>query len=289
MSGPDLSQNSSRTKMSWWQRFKSFSLIKKFVTVIVVFFAATFGLAVFAMIVDPEGFAESQERVVQEREERAAEREAEREAAEEEQKQEEEAAKKEEEEAAKKEAEEERQQEEEEERAAKEKADEEREAKAKAEEEEERAAKAKAEEEETAVPDGIDTQLALLSEERDFDDAEIYFAEADDSFPHSVVEVNVEAGPGWSESSMCRSARAQTIRGLQFMRDRVTEDYDNVRFSYHTRSEADATGDSSILGMAVITYDQETVQAIQDDSITIDNVWDVADDGGLGVVCQRAE
>ena len=146
-----------------------------------------------------------------------------------------------------------------------------------------------AEQDEAEIPEGIDAQIALLSEVRDFDEAEIYFSEGDESFPYSTVEVSVEVDPGWSESSMCRSARAQTMDGLEFMRDRVTDDYDQVRFSYHARSEQDATGDSSILPMAAVTYAHDTVQAIDDSAVTIDNVWPAADEGGEALVCQRAD
>lgn len=145
------------------------------------------------------------------------------------------------------------------------------------------------EEEEAEIPEGIEAQIALLSEVRDFDEAEIYFSEGDESFPYSTVEVSVEVGAGWSESSMCRSARAQTMDGLEFMRDRVTDDYDQVRFSYHARSEPDATGDSSILPMAAVTYAHDTVQAIDDSAVTINNVWPAADEGGEALVCQRAD
>ena len=87
---------------------------------------------------------------------------------------------------------------------------------------------------------------------------------------------------------MCQSIREQTIRGLQFFRDSVEDEYEQVGFSYFTRSEEDATGDSSILPMAGVYYDYETVQAIQDESVTIQNVWQAADEGGEALVCQRA-
>lgn len=87
---------------------------------------------------------------------------------------------------------------------------------------------------------------------------------------------------------MCRSAREQTIRGLQFFRDNVDEEYQQVGFSYFARSEEDATGDSSILPMAGAYYNYDTVQSIQDDAVTISNVWDAVDEGGEALVCQRA-
>lgn len=137
-------------------------------------------------------------------------------------------------------------------------------------------------EEDAPLPEGLDAQSEAITEVRDFEGAYVYNTDGN-------ITVEVEVGPGWSESTMCRGAREQTIRGLQFFRDNVEEDFNNVGFSYFTRSEPDATGDSSILSMAGVYYNQETVQAIQDDSVMIGNVWEAADDGGRALVCERAE
>lgn len=70
---------------------------------------------------------------------------------------------------------------------------------------------------------------------------------------------------------MSRSAREQTIRGLKFMRDEFTGDYDEAMFSYPARGDEDATGSSSILGISVFFCGRETVAAIQDSSVTTSN------------------
>lgn len=265
-------------KPSLWQRFKNLPLVARIAAWvgagIVGFMGLFLVIGIIASIVDPEGMEEIRAEQEQEREEREAEREAEeqaeREAEEEAQRQ------------AEKEAEAERQAEEEAEaeRQAEEEADAER---------EQEEAEAAAEEEEPETPEGIEGQIARMTDLRGFNDAEVFLFEGDESYPIQSVNVHVEVEPGWSETSMCRNAREQTIRGLQFMRDDVAEDYDEVMFSYTAQSQADATGESSTLGMASLYYDYETVQSINDDAVTMSNVWEAADDGGEGVVCERAD
>lgn len=62
----------------------------------------------------------------------------------------------------------------------------------------ERMAEEAAEEEELAaeIPEGIDAQIARLSDVRDFDDAESYYNEGDDSHSRTRVNVGVDVSPG---------------------------------------------------------------------------------------------
>lgn len=145
------------------------------------------------------------------------------------------------------------------------------------------------EDEPEEIPEGIDAQVEAITDLHDFSDSEAYYSEGDETYPRTSVHVDTIAGVGWSESTMCQSARSATIKGLQFLRDSVTEEYDEAVFSFSAESEPDATGDSSLLGMATVYYDYETVQSIDDSSVNVGNVWEAADNGGLGVVCQRAE
>lgn len=268
---PSAAAQPAPQKPSIWQRFKRWPLIARISTIgcgglIVLFLLAAVAAGCMAVI-DPDGTAERQDAT----EEREAEREAEQAR---EQQEEEEA-----------EAERQAEEEAEAERLEQEAQEAEEEAEREAEEERQREEKEAAEEEaeaaEDELPDGIDAQIAALSDVRDFEDAAI-------THHDGVVMVEVEVGAGWSESSMCRSAREQTIRGLQFFRDNVDEEYQQVGFSYFARSEEDATGDSSILPMAGAYYNYDTVQSIQDDAVTISNVWDAVDEGGEALVCQRA-
>ena len=282
---PPASAEPPTKKPSLWQRFKRWPLIARIATIgcggLVVLFGGLIAIAIIALIVDPEGMQEISDQQEQERQEaaeqesRQAEEEAEREA-------EEGAAEAEEaEDAAAKDGEES-------ESTEDESPEPEPEPSPTPTEEDE----PEVEDEETAeedAPEGIDDQIAGMKDMSAFEDAEVFFSEGDESYPVSSVITSVEVEPGVTEGSMCRSARDATIKGLEFLRDEVTEDYDEAQFHFTTESMPDATGDSSILGMATVFYDYETVQDIDSDSVDLFNVWESADGGGLGVVCERAE
>lgn len=139
------------------------------------------------------------------------------------------------------------------------------------------------------LPEGIDAQIAALQEHDDFEEAEIYYADGDDINPNTSVNIALTIEPGWSESTMCTTARDLTIEGLQFLRDNVDEPYEEAVFTFTSNSEEDATGDSTTLSMANVTYEHDTVQNIDDDSANTLNIWEAADQGGTGPVCERAE
>lgn len=141
----------------------------------------------------------------------------------------------------------------------------------------------------TTPPQGIDAQIAVLTQQDGFNEAEVFYSEGDDSYPNTSVNIYMTIEPGWSESTMCRDARQHTINGLKFLRDNVDEPYDEAQFSFTADGEPDATGNSATLPMAHLVYEHDTVQAINDDTVTPDNVWDAADGGGKGIVCKRAE
>ena len=136
----------------------------------------------------------------------------------------------------------------------------------------------------TTPPQGIKAQIAELNKQDGFNETEIFYTEDDNS-----INIYMTVEPGWSESTMCRDARQHTINGLKFLRDNVTEPYSEAQFSFTAEGEPDATGNSATLPMAHLVYKHDTVQAINDDTVTPDNVWDAADDGGKGTVCKRAE
>ena len=136
----------------------------------------------------------------------------------------------------------------------------------------------------TTPPQGIKAQIAELNKQDGFNETEIFYTEDDNS-----VNIYMTVEPGWSESTMCRDARQHTINGLKFLRDNVNEPYDEAQFSFTADGEPYATGNSATLPMAHLVYKHDTVQAINDDTVTPDNVWDAADDGGKGTVCKRAE
>ena len=136
----------------------------------------------------------------------------------------------------------------------------------------------------TTPPQGIKAQIAELNKQDGFKETEIFYTEDDNS-----VNIYMTVEPGWSESTMCRDARQHTINGLKFLRDNVTEPYGDAQFSFTAEGEPDATGNSATLPMAHLVYEHDTIQAINDDTVTPDNVWDAADSGGKGIVCKRAE
>ena len=136
----------------------------------------------------------------------------------------------------------------------------------------------------TTPPQGIKAQIAELNKQDGFKETEIFYAEDDNS-----VNIYMTIEPGWSESTMCRDARQHTINGLKFLRDNVNEPYGEAQFSFTAEGEPDATGNSATLPMAHLVYEYDTVQAINDDTVYPDNVWDAADGGGKGTVCKRAE
>ena len=136
----------------------------------------------------------------------------------------------------------------------------------------------------TTPPQGIKAQIAELNKQDGFNETEIFYTEDDNS-----VNIYMTVEPGWSESTMCRDARQHTINGLKFLRDNVTEPYGDAQFSFTAEGEPDATGNSATLPMAHLVYEHDTVQAINDDTVTPDNVWDAADGVGKGIVCKRAE
>ena len=136
----------------------------------------------------------------------------------------------------------------------------------------------------TTPPQGIKAQIAELNKQDGFKETEIFYTEDDNS-----VNIYMTVEPGWSESTMCRDARQHTINGLKFLRDNVDEPYDEAQFSFTADGEPDATGNSATLPMAHLVYKHDTVQAINDDTVTPDNVWDATDGGGKGIVCKRAE
>ena len=136
----------------------------------------------------------------------------------------------------------------------------------------------------TQPPQGIKAQIAELNKQDGFKETEIFYTEDDNS-----VNIYMTVEPGWSESTMCRDARQRTINGLKFLRDNVTEPYGDAQFSFTAEGEPDATGNSATLPMAHLVYEHDTIQAINDDTVTPDNVWDAADSGGKGIVCKRAE
>lgn len=136
----------------------------------------------------------------------------------------------------------------------------------------------------TTPPQGIKAQIAELNKQDGFKETEIFYTEDDNS-----VNIYMTVEPGWSESTMCRDARQHTINGLKFLRDNVTEPYGDAQFSFTAEGEPDATGNSATLPMAHLVYEHDTIQAINDDTVTPDNVWDAADGGGKGIVCKRAE
>lgn len=136
----------------------------------------------------------------------------------------------------------------------------------------------------TQPPQGIKAQIAELNKQDGFKETEIFYTEDDNS-----VNIYMTVEPGWSESTMCRDARQHTINGLKFLRDNVDEPYGNAQFSFTAEGEPDATGNSATLPMAHLVYEHDTIQAIDDDTVYPDNVWDAADDGGKGTVCKRAE
>lgn len=136
----------------------------------------------------------------------------------------------------------------------------------------------------TKPPQDIKAQIAELNKQDGFNETEIFYTEDDNS-----INIYMTVEPGWSESTMCRDARQHTINGLKFLRDNVNEPYGDAQFSFTADGEPDATGNSATLPMAHLVYKHDTVQAINDDTVTPDNVWDAADDGGKGTVCKRAE
>lgn len=133
-------------------------------------------------------------------------------------------------------------------------------------------------------PQGIKAQIAELNKQDGFKETEIFYTEDDNS-----INIYMTVEPGWSESTMCRDARQHTINGLKFLRDNVTEPYSEAQFSFTADGEADATGNSATLPMVHLVYKHDTIQAINDDTVYPDNVWDAADGGGKGTVCKRAE
>lgn len=145
-------------------------------------------------------------------------------------------------------------------------------------------AEPESEPETTTPPQGIKAQIAELNKQDGFKETEIFYTEDDNS-----VNIYMTVEPGWSESTMCRDARQHTINGLKFLRDNVTEPYGDAQFSFTAEGEPDATGNSATLPMAHLVYEHDTIQAINDDTVTPDNVWDAADGGGKGIVCKRAE
>lgn len=267
-----------RKRRNPWQWFKSLSLFKKIATIGAAVLAFMIALPLIVMVADPEGFAEAQERTAQEREEREAERDAEEEAerlAEEEAEAESERLAEEEAEAeqvaqeeAEREAEEERQRQEEEEAA-----------------EAEQAAIEEAEAAEAEVNMTLGDHLERLADLDVFSDAEAYFAEGDESYPVDSIQVSDEVEIGLTVNMTCNDARRATIEGLEYVRDNITDDYDELFFSFHVRGNADATGNQPIIGLASAVYDRETVESIDSDHVDVFNVWEARDDGAISEEC----
>lgn len=136
------------------------------------------------------------------------------------------------------------------------------------------------------IPEGINDQIADMTVLDALEDAEVSFHEGDENWPYTTVYVDMEVEIGLTIGTTCRAAQQATIDGLEFMRDRVPADYDRVMFSFHVRGDADATGSQPIIGLASASYDRETVESIDSDSVNTQNVWQARDDGSTSQECQ---
>lgn len=262
---PPASQPAPEKKPSLWQRFKRWPMLAKIATLgcggLVAVLALLLALGAILWAVDPDGMQE----IVDEQEQERLDREAEREAEEEAEREAEEAAR---------EAEEEEEEEEEPEESP---------SPSPSPTPTPELSPEPTEEEE--APLTFDEKLEELSSLSAFDDASAYFSEGDDSYPVSAIYVDEEVAPGLTTGTMCNGARDATIKALEYVRDNIDEDYDELRFSFVTRGQEDATGDAPIVGMATVVYERETVESIDSDAISLINVWETRDEGSVNSQC----
>lgn len=140
--------------------------------------------------------------------------------------------------------------------------------------------------ESTEIPDDIEGQADGLGDLDTFKDAEVFFSEATGDYPYDIIFVDQEIEMDLFVSTVCTKAQEQTIEALEFARDYIPGDYDQLSLSFITRGEPDATGDRPIIGIATVVYERDTVQSIDSDAVDIGNVWEARDEGTPSRECE---